>query len=145
MSKKLKVGLIALVGAFAILTVAFSLSLAKDNDPGYTAAPVTHDGISFELVGSESIGDTHTFHFDVKNVDDHAVRLSSIFAIKNEGKRYRAEDVAYSDSELNPNMDGTISVTFKMNGEDLAQGNPKLTIDRGLILNDIIEIELTKQ
>lgn len=150
MNKKLNGGIIAPI-VLGILAVIGILAFYNPNntakaDKGFTAAPVTFDDISFELVGSEynESESLHTFYFNVKNVGNNPVRLSSVFAIINGDKRFSAADTKYSDSELNPDMDGTIDVTFEMPNEALAEGSPKIVIDRGLIFKDRVEIALVK-
>ncbi|MEK3975485.1 hypothetical protein [Psychrobacillus sp. FSL K6-1267] len=134
-------------GALAILFIGILIfsSTGKENGQvmrGYTAAPVAFDNISYELVGSESVGDKHTFEFKVTNTSNDPTNPKGVFAIINGEKRFGSNDVTYSTDRLNPGMEGTVLVTFDMNRADLTTGTPKFVIDRGLVFKDIQEIEL---
>lgn len=142
MSVKLKIGITAVITVFIACFIAIYVSTDASVNHGYKSEPITHDGVSFELIGSEYQGTLHTFHFEVKNVSNAPVRLASSFAIINGDSRFSSADVSYSTSELNPNMFGTIDITFEMNPEDLTQGSPVIEIDRGLIFKDAVEIAL---
>ena len=134
----------AIIACFVVISLIDNIAEAQPQTNGFKAEAIEHDGLSYELVGSRYTDDLHTFEFSVKNIGDSPVKLSSVFAITNGDKRYKSSDVTYSDRELNPDMSGTIDVTFEMSGEALSEGSPVIEIDRGLIFADIVEIPLVK-
>ena len=147
LKKSRRNSLLIAFGALAILFLGILIFSSTGGESGqvmkgYTAAPVAFENISYELVGSKSVGDKHTFDLKVSNTSNNPINPKGIFAIINGEKRFGADDVTYSTDKLNPGMDGTIQVTFVMNREDLTSGTPKFVIDRGLVFKDIKEIEL---
>lgn len=146
MTNKKRNGLI-MIGCFVIVAALFLFNLNSDteiaNSEGFTSEPVTFEGISYQLTGSSSVEDTHTFYLNAKNLGNKAVNPKAIFYIMNEDKKFSVEEKKFSSTKLNPGIDGTIELTFIMKKDDLINGKPKLVIDRGIIVKDIQEIELT--
>lgn len=137
-----------MLSCFIIVASIFLINLftpsEKASDVGFTSEPVSFENISFELIGSNYVGDKHTFHLKVKNIGSNPVNPRSNFTITNGEKRFSSDDESYSASELNPGIEGTIDVTFIMKLEDLTSGEPKFLIDRGIVFKDIKEIKLKK-
>lgn len=116
-----------------------------DNEIGFTSEPITHDGLSYELIGSENEGTLHTFHFNVKNLSNEPIPLLNQFTIINGEKTFSSSDREYSSNKLNPNMEGSIDVTFEMNIEGLLTGEPMVEINRGFVFKNAVAVKITKE
>lgn len=138
---------------FVSLTTLFFISngdgsteeAKADTDVNFTSDPITHDGLSYELISTENKGTLHTFRFKVKNLSNEPTALLTQFTILNGAKSFASSDREYSSDKINPNMEGTIDVTFEMNLEDLLTGEPMIEINRGLIFKDAVSVKLIKK
>lgn len=137
------VGLFVLISIPIVYSVSFTTKEVVAAKKGFTTESFVHDGLSFQLSNSEHEETTHTFYFNVKNFSNEPKRIwISSFEIVNGKKRFKPSTETFSQGKLNPGIEGTVTVTFDMNMEDLTTGEPKVQIRRGVIFTEYIILEL---
>ncbi|MDN4608087.1 hypothetical protein [Sporosarcina highlanderae] len=138
-----------IVGLMASLLLAVFLFIKPNNSSVETvqaenttfSSEVLHfDDILIQLLNSSHNETEHTFHFSIENINHKEISISNTsFSIRNNGNTYSSERVQLTDHKLNPGMSTSVIVTFKMNENDLMEGNPVMAVKRGFLFNTTIQ------
>lgn len=142
-----KHGLLASLIVVAVVFIVFVSYSFDDADAektkGFTQEPIQFEDFTFELLGSTSEGDHHTFNFKIVNTSDSAISVSkTFFKIKNGDKKFSSDERSVESRELNPGMSTLGNVTFIMQEKDLYEGKPKMNVEYGYVFEEVQQFEL---
>ena len=116
-----------------------------DKNLGFTSEVMQFEDIAFQLTGSSHGQTEQIFHFTVENISNIEISTNSTsFSIKNKGNVYSSWSLDIEESRLNPGMNTTATVTFRMKDTYLMEGEPLMEIKRGIFFPTVMQFELEK-
>lgn len=148
-SKLIAIGFIASIALTIFLAIKPESSSIKKisvvKTSGFSSEVLQFEDINIQLLDSSHTESEQTFHFNIENTRNSAISVTSTsFKIKNNGKSYSSDSVLFDENRLNPGMNTTATVTFKMKNGDILEGEPMMEITRGLFFGDIQEFQLKR-